>query len=54
MSKKGVVIASVLVAAVILSGCTPQQPAHLSSPACKKVKMGYSHHGKYHCKRTHG
>ena len=56
MSKKGVVVAAVLTAAVILGGCAPRQPIHSSSPAYQtgpSTKLGCSHHCKYHCKRIH-
>lgn len=56
MSKKGVVVASVLAAAVVLGGCTPRQPIPSGSPAYQagpSTKLGCLHHFKYRCKRTH-
>lgn len=51
MSKKGLVIASVFSAAVVLGGCTPRQPIPSNSPAYQagpSTKLGHSHHNKYH------
>ena len=56
MSKKGVVVASALAAAVVLGGCAQRQPIPSSSPAYQagpSIKLGCSHHCKYHCKHTH-
>lgn len=51
MSKKGVLIASAVAAALLLGGCSHQQPmpqgpmAGQAGPSSKLGKMGTNHHG---------
>ena len=55
MSKKGIVVASALVAAIVLGGCALRQPIPSNAPAYQagpNTKLGCSHHCKYHCKCT--
>ncbi len=58
MSKKGVVIASAVAAAIILAGCSKQEPmpqgsTTQSGSSAKLGKMGGSGCKGHHCKGNH-